>query len=76
MELERLHVEEPVPVGMLAGLQSMMSPVLGLTVSVRFTVFVNPYWPVIVAMRLPVELPELNEVVTVFMVKGDVALLV
>ena len=42
MELERLHVDEPVPVGMLVGLQLMVSPAVGLRVSARFTVFVNP----------------------------------
>ncbi len=42
MELERLHVEEPVPVRMLVGLQFVVSPAVGLMVSARFTVFVNP----------------------------------
>ena len=58
MEPVTVHVEDPEPPVMLAGLQFTVSPVDGLIDVARLTVLVKPFWLVIVTVKVPVEPPE------------------
>ncbi len=75
MLLLSVQVDDPVPVEMLDGTQLIASPVAGLIVSESVTLFANPNWPVTVTISCP-ELPDVNDVATVLIVNGEVALLV
>jgi hypothetical protein len=56
--LVTVHDEDPEPPVMLVGLQVTVSPVAGLTDVVRLTLPANPFWLVIVAVNVSVELPD------------------
>jgi hypothetical protein len=60
VELLTVQVEDPAPPDMLVGLQTTLSPVVGLTEVDRDTVPVKPFWLVTVVVKLPV-VPALNE---------------
>jgi len=56
----RVQVDDPEPPDMLVGLQLTLSPVVGLTDVEIVTLFVKPFWPLIVVVNEPVA-PDPND---------------
>ena len=52
-----MHVDDPDPPDMLGGLQLTLNPEEGLTEVARLTVPANPFRPVIVTVKVPLEPP-------------------
>ena len=55
-----MHVDDPDPPEMLAGLQLTLNPEEGLTEVARLTVPANPFWPVTATVKTPL-VPPLGE---------------
>ena len=50
-----MHVDDPDPPDMVAGLQPTFKPEEGVTETAKLTVPANPFWPVVVTVKVPLE---------------------